>query len=159
MIDVVKKLVNELSLASYDILLIGDGSGTVFDDASGWSCFIYDFVKDSLTNIAGGATIGTNNHAELVPYINALWYDFYQGPKTFPRYVEIISDSELTVRAGKREYSRSYAEILWASIDKAEALGYKINWNHIRRNTNDISTKCDEIAKQLRKIHLTVRKT
>ena len=157
MIEIAKRISNELSLASYDLLLIGDGSGTLFNKPCGWCCFLYDFVKDTLTQIAGGATIGTNNYSELVPYINALWYDLYQGPKTFPRNVEIVSDSELTVRAGNREYSRSYAEILWASIDKAEALGYNLHWNHIHRNTNEISTECDRIAKELRKICLTMK--
>ena len=95
-------LSTELNLAEHDLLLIGDGSGTVYDKPAGWGCLAYDRRKQQLTLHAGATTCGTNNFAELAPYIQALWHhhqDHEQEPPA-PVRVQIVSDSELTVRCG-----------------------------------------------------------
>src|SRR2546423_11661451 len=93
-------LAQELGLADFDLLLIGDGSGTVYNRPAGWGCVAYDRHKQQVTLHTGAASTGTNNFAELFPYIQALWHhhqDHGQMPVT-PVRVQIVSDSELTVR-------------------------------------------------------------
>lgn len=144
------KLSNQLGLPNYDLLLIGDGSGTTAAKASGWACYVYDYSNESLSFNFGGATLGTNNYAELMPYIQALWLDSVSVHQK-PRRVEIVSDSELSVKCGNHEYSRNSNGILWASLDWLELHGYIIHWNHVPRNSNPFSLACDHQAGIMRR--------
>jgi len=145
------KLSNQLGLPNYDLLLIGDGSGTIAKQPSGWACYVYDSNSEVLSFHFGATTLGTNNYAELVPYINVLWLDSVAVVHQKPRRIEIVSDSELSVKCGNREYSRNSNCLLWASLDWLELNGYTIHWNHVPRNSNPFSLACDQRAGQMRK--------
>jgi ribonuclease HI len=147
-------LANKLKLTRYDLLLIGDGAGTTLGMPCGFGCVAYDSQSQTATLYKGGFNHGTNNFAELMPFVHALWCDFYVQPKNIrdwtlnsTRYVEIVSDSELTVKQGNHLYARNANLLLWAAINKCESLGYFIHWNHVLRNTNEFNTLCDKIAK------------
>lgn len=149
-----EELARKLNLTHYDLLLIADGAGTVVTNACGFGCIAYDYQSKYSIIHRGGFNHGTNNFAELMPFVHAIWYDLYVQPKNTlsgalldNRYVEIISDSELTVKQGNRIYARNANLLLWAAIDKCEILGYSIHWNHVLRNTNECNTLCDKIAK------------
>src|SRR5260370_20505212 len=121
-------LAEALHVPDHDLLLVGDGSGTVYTQAAGWACAAYDRLKQQVTVHAGAATCGTNNFAELAPYVQALWHhhqDHGQAPDV-PVEVVVISDSELTVRCGNRQYSRGANACLWASVEWFEGRGYKL---------------------------------
>jgi ribonuclease HI len=146
---------SKLNLGSYHLLLIGDGAGTTIGLPCGFGCIAYHSQSKTAILHSGGFNHGTNNFAELIPFLHALWYDFYIQPKNITfgtlckkRYVEIVSDSELTVKHGNRVYYRNANLPLWAAIDKCESLGYVIHWNHVLRNTNEFNTLCDKIAKE-----------
>jgi ribonuclease HI len=153
----IHNLINELSLPSFDILLIGDGSGTVVDTPCGYACFGYEFTSKEVNIFYGGTSNGTNNFAELIPYINALWYYNYKNNE--PSNVLIVSDSELTVRHGNRQYSRNSNKILWASLNYLESIGYNIVYKHVARNSNPVNKECDRIAGEIRKMLLTQAKS
>src|SRR5437588_12077519 len=98
-----------LALPDFDLLLVGDGSGSVYHQPAGWACAAYDRLKHQITVHAGALTCGTNNFAELFPYVQALWHhhqDHGQAPEA-PVAVALVSDSEVTVRCGTRQYSRN----------------------------------------------------
>ena len=48
---------------------------------------------------AGAVTGGTNNLAELAPYVHALWFHHQEHPPGGPVRAHVVSGSELTVRA------------------------------------------------------------
>lgn len=150
----IQELINNLTLPDFDVLLVGDGSGTVYNKASGWACWRYLKSNDSLKLHCGAATVGSNNFAELLPYISVLWLDMYEwrasGAPT-PRTAVIVTDSELTAKQGTGEYSRNANGILWAGIDYAQSAGYSIIWKHVKRNSNPFNTVCDRNAGKLRK--------
>lgn len=152
--DKIQELVNNLALPDFDVLLIGDGSGTVASKASAWTCWRYLKASGSLTLHHGTNSFGSNNFAELLPYVSVLWLDMYErqaaGLRT-PRTVVIVTDSELTAKQGTGEYSRNTNGILWAGIDYAQSAGYNIIWKHVKRNSNPFNTVCDQNAGKLRK--------
>jgi ribonuclease HI len=141
-------LAEDLKLPDFDLLLVGDGSGTVYDRPAGWACAAYDRRKAQAVAHAGGLTCGTNNFAELVPYVQALWFhhqDHEQSPQT-PVAVTIVSDSELTVRCGNKQYARHANGSLWAAVDWFQNNGYELSWRHVRRNSNVWNTWADGSA-------------
>lgn len=158
--SLIKEVVNNLALPNFDVLLLGDGSGNSPNTCSAWGCVRYLPLKSLVEVHCGGQTLGTNNFAELMPYLCVLWLD-YAEKHPFPRKIEIVSDSEVSVKCGNREYSRNANLPLWASFDCLEKLGYTIHWNHISRNTNPANALCDRLAGQVReeieKIQLTTK--
>lgn len=147
-------LSSELSLPEYDLLLLGDGSGTTCHESCGWACVAYNKLTDDIEFHNGSMSCGTNNFAELIPYCQALWHfdQFYKtvaAPGVAGR-VEIVSDSEVTVRCGNGIYARKGNGFLWSGIEWFEKNGYNIHWTHVRRNTNKFSKRCDWLAGETR---------
>jgi ribonuclease HI len=147
-VEEAEKLASQLGISDFDLLLIGDGSGTIHNNPCGWACVAYDRNRKQITFHNGASSSGTNNYAELAPYIHALWhYHYDKTNRKNETKVAIVSDSEVTVKCGNGEYTRSSNKILWASVLYLEEQeGYKIFWKHVHRNTNIFSKKCDWFA-------------
>jgi ribonuclease HI len=144
----------KLDKKDFSLLLIGDGSGTIFTKPCGWACVAWNTITDEVVIHNGSVSSGTNNFAELVPYAHALWY-FHQElvsmkSITKPK-VEVVSDSEVTVRCGNGVYQRKSNAAIWASVQwYVDNAGFDIHWNHVYRNTNRFSKRCDWLAGQSR---------
>jgi ribonuclease HI len=151
-IATLERLAQRLGLADFDLLLVGDGSGTVYDRPAGWACVAYDRRKRSAVLHAGATSGGTNNFAELFPYVQALWHhhqDHDQAP-TLPVRVSIVSDSELTVRCGSGRYARRANGCLWAAVSWFEQNGYQLSWRHVPRNSSAWGALTDAVAGRMR---------
>jgi ribonuclease HI len=141
-----------LGMTDFDIMLVGDGSGTTVDKACGWYCGAY--MRPYTYAFRGGASNGTNNFAELMPYVHALWTlhsmlnRWTYGKQHYK--VTIVSDSEVTVRIGNGQYQATKNESLWAAMNWFKDNGYEITWIHVPRNSNPISTLADAEAKKAR---------
>jgi ribonuclease HI len=147
-----ESLAQGLGLPAHDLLVVGDGSGTVYHQPAGWACVAYDRRKCQVTAHAGAVTGATNNFAELAPYVQALWHhhqDHGQAPPT-PVEVAIVSDSEVTVRCGARQYGRHANGCLWAAVEWFERHGYRLSWTHVRRNSNEWNAWADRVAGSMR---------
>lgn len=146
-------VVNEMGLTTFDYVLFGDGSGTTADKPCGWACYVADNMRRVITRHCGGCSNGTNNLAELVPYLLALWHINALDPhRASITRIAIVTDSEVTARCGSRQYDRRANASLWASIEWFEANGFEITWKHVRRNTNPVNADCDLIAGKVRKL-------
>jgi ribonuclease HI len=147
-------LATELSLPAFDLLLVGDGSGTTLVKPSGWYCAAYErpLGDGGVLEHFGGASGGTNNYAELLPYCFALWayHVSKQGPtgvkSVSPVRVVVVSDSEVTVRCGNGDYERRANACLWAQVQWFERNGYAFVWVHVPRNSNPVSERADAVA-------------
>jgi ribonuclease HI len=145
-------LAKTLGLDEFDLLLVGDGSGNTVETPCGWHCSVFDRRAGTARQLFGSASAGTNNFAELSPYVHALWA--YQTRRfgnagavpTNPVRVAVVSDSEVTVRCGNRQYERRANGALWAAIEWFERNNYQIRWVHVRRNTNPLSALSDQVA-------------
>ncbi len=150
--EIFDKLISEMNLPPCDLLIIGDGSGTTRDEPCGWYCKAYSPYFGWMRDFFGCSNTGTNNYAELFPYIQALWH--YETIKltlgiTFTKVI-IISDSEVTVRCGNGSYNRNCNLSLWAAIDWFVQHGYQIVWKHVPRNSNPVNKLADEMSKKMR---------
>lgn len=99
-------------------------------------------------------TCGTNNFAELIPYVQALWFHDQRrvGAARADHAVRvcIVSDSEVTVCCGNGQYARRANGCLWSAVGWFEQCGYRISWHHVRRNTNLFNAFADDVAGILR---------
>jgi len=151
-------LAGRLGVQDFDLMLAGDGSGNTCDDPCGHACVAYDQVRQEVMVHKGGFNHGTNNFAELMPYLHALWHYWSSGRFSMknPIRVLVVSDSELTVNQGKRKYRREANACLWAAMDWFEENGFCFEWRHVRRNSNPIHTTCDKIAGDARKMMIRI---
>ncbi len=145
------------SVQDWDLILIGDGSGTTAEKPCGWSVTVFDVASASIKVLSGGVSHGTNNYGELAPYLHALWlFEHRRIQDSKAPSVLIVSDSEVTVRCGKREYSRRANAGLWASVEWYEKNGYRLEWKHVLRNTNRFSECADANAGRTRKLFISL---
>lgn len=152
--NIFEDIAQNLGVSEFDLMLIGDGSGTTIEKECAAACFSYDRDLYQVRRHYCTFSHGTNNFAELVPYVHALWVLSYLQPAKELRRIVIISDSEVIVRQGQGRYARNSNTCLWAAIKQLEQESYVITWVHVPRNSNPISTACDRLAKILKK-HLT----
>jgi ribonuclease HI len=147
-------LATQLDLAGFDLLLAADGSGTDYGHPAGWACVAYDRATGRVNLHLGGLSCGTNNFAELAPFLQALWHDHQENGQAVqgPRRVMAVTDSELTVRCGNRQYSRSANGCLWAGVGWFEERGYELTWTHVRRNSDPWAAWLDEMARFARSL-------
>jgi len=151
-LSALESLVHEQGLGDFDLLLVGDGAGSVHAQPAGWACVAYDRRKQQAVLHAGAVSSGTNNFAELTPFIHALWFhhqDHSQAPAV-PVQVNIITDSEVTVRCGNGQYARRANGCLWVAVAWFEQNGYRLHWHHVRRGSNIWNTWVDSIGEQAR---------
>jgi ribonuclease HI len=155
-------LLKELNINAWDVLLIGDGSGSGWDIGIGWSCVIIDRNTGTRKLVHGGGSTGTVNIAELMAYVHAmLWYSTHIGKdlrKQYPRKildVHVITDSRVIVTQGEKVGERNADGIanraLWASISDIARQGYKFHWHWIERLTNELNWAADQMAGSARR--------
>lgn len=152
-----EEVARHLCLPEFDVAIIGDGSGTTPGNSCGWYATAYLKKSRQLLRFWGGVSSGTNNTAELSPYVFALWHLDALARKADPGWpagrsvrVAVVSDSELTVRCGNREYARKANLALWAAIECYERNGFELHWVHIPRNSNPFSVRADDVAGRVR---------
>ena len=149
-VDLATKL--DEPIGSYDYVAVADGSGTTLGQPCG--SFLTFLKKDSQEPVwlMTTASSGTNNYAELYPFLNFLWW--LESCKVERAKLLFVSDSEVTVRCAMGLYSRKANLGLWAMYD-FYAKRFEIVWKHVLRNSNPINEECDERAKCARKLHET----
>jgi len=165
--ETLQQLCQRLNLHTWDVLIIGDGSGTTWDRASGWACVLIDRYLSARRDFCGGVSLGSINFAELMPYFQALlWYDhFYQAAwkarQSFLR-VTILTDhkalvDQATQAADDKRPLPAAQEPLWAAFRQLLRMGYLITFVWQPRDTSDINRACDILSKDCRKTVEAVR--
>jgi ribonuclease HI len=153
--ELFQNILKDLKLSTADLYLFGDGSGSTISKSCGFACIAWYPSRKQYGVDIGGFNHGTNNVAELMPYLHSLWRDCSIKNTNMiynKRSVQIISDSELIVKQGKRIYTRNAPlRGVWGAIDEFEKMGYAISWNHVSRNSNPINALCDKLAGEARK--------
>ncbi len=158
--EIMEQLAELLGLPPFDILLVGDGSGSTIKDPCGWYAALYA-KKIGCVEFFGGSSSGTTNQAELAPYVHAMWSVHTRvvgqdGRLSRKVRVVIVSDSELTCRCGNRQYERRANGAFWAALDWFEGVGYCFHWHHVPRNSNPVSDKADAVAGSARKAIVSI---
>lgn len=120
-------------ITTWDVLMIGDGSGTTWHHSVGWAVVVADSDLTTTDLLTGGSNTGTINAVELLPYLYGLRYHYYRlygGKLQRPLDVHILSDSELTVNVGSGRYAGKKNADLWSLVDFWKTQGYNIHWHY-----------------------------
>lgn len=149
----IKDVIESLGLPESDLYFFGDGSGTTPSLPCSFFVTAYDNRKKETKTFFGGFNHGTNNFAELMPYLHALWY-YDHSDRSFPRKktrVSIVSDSELTVNCCNGKYAVGVNLPLWSMMDWFKNNGFEISCFHVPRNSNWLMKLADKRASEVRR--------
>jgi len=140
--------------ARQHLWIMGDGSGLKWDDPGGWAVVLFEVLSNRLKVLVGASNALSVNTAEMVPYWMALRYHWNQMRErkkiTEPVQVVILSDSEVTVNAGR---SRMHSKIngdMQAAFHYYAEKGYRLHWYHVPRDCVSLHTLVDVLSKQSR---------
>ena len=115
-----------------------DGSAIRNPGPGGWA-FLYE-EDNEYTLVSGGETKSTNNRMELTAVIEAL--EWLPGHN-----IHIVSDSLLTINAGKGDWKRKANLDLWDRFELARA-GREITWEWVKAHSgNPLNDEVDEAAR------------
>jgi ribonuclease HI len=155
--ELLQAVLDRVRIREWDLLLIGDGSGSGWDGAAGWaSTLINRWTRDRFV-FFGGANVGSVNFAEMMPYFQALiWYHNHAGKDEVKKRgllnVHVITDSAVTVNHGAKaaqpgqELPKVPQRALWAGMRELGHMGYCLHWHWAERSTNSLNFLADLIA-------------
>jgi hypothetical protein len=149
------ELLTSLSVTKWDLLLMGDGSGTTYKTPIGFAALSIDRQSGLRHIFTGGYNHGTIGQAELLPYITALRFDYYSTLKTklhSRRRVTILSDSQVSVNVGNGDQTAHTNKDIWICFDWFKSVGYDLTWKWVGRNENDIHKLAHKMGNIVRKI-------
>lgn len=154
-------------IAAWDVLLFGDGSGSVWEQPCGWASVSIERVAPQTSGAAGpvrrvwyGAlNNGTVNMAEALAYLAPLNWLVAQdedrrkntGMRRTAHRIHIFTDSQYCRDSGNRA-GRSLGKnsVLWAAFDVFKRHGYLIEWHWIRRDQVALNQYVDLLSKLAR---------
>jgi|TARA_R110000824_G_scaffold6133_3_gene28189 ribonuclease HI len=152
-------LLERLNIEKWDLLLVGDGSGSNWNFECGWGCV--SIHRDTLARKAwyGAMNSGTVNFAEIMAYIQPLtWYTSREqqlrkkGLGSKFRNVHIVTDSRYVQSTGDRPGKGPSLKnsALWQMFKSFPAHGILLHWHWIRRDTVELNQFSDRLSKDAR---------
>jgi len=137
---------------SWQLILVGDGSGSALDRPSGWAVAAIEADR-SLQLFWGAMNTGTVQVSELMPYLQALAY--YGGRKEPPRdgiwEVHLVTDSDYLFKLGRGDYSQGPTVRLWGTVlASLRAQGFSLHWHWRRRETLQLNRWADDRSRKAR---------
>jgi len=141
----------------WDVLLVGDGSGSGWDGACGWAATLITNQPIPIRRFFYGAMdCGSVNFAESMPYIQALtWYDNQHGKERLRTrghlQVHVLTDSQTIATWGNRAMGptqdvprKQFA--IWAAMKELRRNGYHCQFHWAPRQTTELNWAADLIA-------------
>lgn len=146
-------------IKTWDILIVGDGSGSNWDREAGWAATSVERVTMERKVWAGAMNRGTVNVAEVMAYLQPLeWFaarerDRRQKKQPTRAYqVHILTDSEYCRQAGASGGVGAGTNAgLWAAFGAFARLGFVLHWHHIPRNSCGLHEFADSVSKLARR--------
>jgi hypothetical protein len=145
-----------MQIEQWDLVLIGDGSGSGWNAACGWCSMLIDRKTRGRRIFHGGMNLGSVNVAESMPYIQAMaWYDAYQRDKhqqLGSTHVHIITDSQTVAQwlnaasDVTRPIPGGSGTVLGSYIREMCRKGYIFHNHWARRMSNQVNWAADLIA-------------
>lgn len=134
----------------WDLLLFGDGSGLSWDMGGGFAAVLIDGRKGIRSHITGAQSLTTVNRMELGAYTQMLAYHFefiLSGRVLNPPYrTFIFTDSEFTMKAGRKQVTVQKNLDLWHLVNWFELQGYRFDWRWVPRNSTPFHELADYLA-------------
>jgi ribonuclease HI len=134
----------------WDLLLFGDGSGMSWDMGGGFAAVLVDGRSGIRSHIVGAQTLTTINRMELGAYIHILayHYEFLMNSQIAdpPYRTFIFTDSEFTMKAGRKTIITQKNLDLWHTVNWFELQGYRFDWRGVPRNSTPYHELVDYLA-------------
>lgn len=143
----------------WDLLLVGDGSGSNWTRESGWASVSIERKTLERRVWFGSMNCGTVNFAEMMAYLQPLnWYASVElnnrkksGGVRF-RNVHIITDSKYCGEQGnKKDLFPKKNSALWKIFGDFQRHGILLHWHWIPRDTVELNAYADKLSKDARK--------
>lgn len=157
--EILQEVLNRAGIqeVDWDLVLIGDGSGTGWEDAAGWAGVLIDKETRGRRLMYGAMNKGSVNLAELMPYVQSLaWYHSQFGESALKRKgmlrVHVITDSQVTAQHGIQSCRPGEPlpnvpqRTLWAAVREMTRIGYVIQWHWAARSTSGLNYLSDLVA-------------
>jgi hypothetical protein len=149
-------VLSKLGNPKWDLLIVGDGSGSGWNQACGWAATLVDNVYGARRFFYGGMDCGSVNLAESMPYLHALsWYDAHHGKTLLKQLgflrVHVLTDSQTIATWGNRAASPE-GELprkqlaFWAGIRELRRIGYQCEFHWSPRITTELNWAADLMA-------------
>lgn len=157
-IDTLQKLIQSIHVPvdNWDLILIGDGSGSKWNNPGGWACAMIVRARRTgdvhyLTPFVGAVSRGPINWLEAMPYWHALRHHFYDmGGKELCAAggveVHIVSDSEWVVKSMSGRWNTKTHGDMLALFNYFRHQGYRIWWHHYHRDVVKMNSIVDRLA-------------
>lgn len=157
-------LLSRLNITRWDALIVGDGSGTGWQDGCGWAHTVIDRLTRGRRMFRGACDGGSVNLAELMPVLHGLtWFHQTVGRDRLRhsggQVIHIVTDSTTTVEHGRQalDLSRPILEtnlLFWSGVREFHRLGYEIHFHWLGRSTTDLNRAADLVAALARRGNL-----
>jgi ribonuclease HI len=153
------QLLDRLGIEKWDLLLIGDGSGSSWNFECGWGCVSIEHATLARKSWHGAMSAGTVNFAEMMAYLQPLcWYvnrEMLRRKKaTYQakvRHIHIITDSQYAKNKGSsKDLLSGRNGALWQVFKQFGAQGMMLHWHWIRRETVALNQFADQLSKTAR---------
>lgn len=147
-----------LGVPDWDVVIVGDGSGSSRDRAAGWASWSCERAPGRVERWFGAANRGTVNFAEVMAYLQPLTAfsgaeaDRREKGRT-PRVcrVHVVTDSKYVRDTGASEASTPLRNVgPWAAIRAFSRQGFLIRWHWIARGTDALNEAADELSRRAR---------
>lgn len=151
---------------AWDVVLVGDGSGSHYGYPGGWGVKIYDRLSDTSAVLWGGLSDTTVNVCELSPYVyGLLWHVHNHGKDHWSRRVQqcgpgvapeplktyVLTDCAIIAAQGSQQAERLTNEPLWRSLESCKFSIYDVTWVYQERDQTNDNRLCDILSKASRK--------
>lgn len=136
----------------WDILLVGDGSGTTSTSRGGWGCVGIEHSRPlKVETFFGGTSYGSNIRCELLAYVFPLIY--YAELANAGTRVHVVTDCKYVTQRGEQRtrYKKMQHKPLWTAVDSCRRAGLVIDWHWVPRDTYGLNKLAHKLANKSRK--------
>lgn len=152
-------VLEELGIEDYDLLLVGDGSGSSWGKPCGWATVAVEKTSFQRQVFYGSMSQGTSSISELMAYLQPLlWYVDVtkkrrkeQDLRPSIKKVHILTDNAYCQKSGEQNQLRAkQGSALSVMLNSIAAQGFDIRWHWIRRESVGLNIYTDRLSRAAR---------
>lgn len=155
-LQTVQQIIDHIGVARWDLLLVGDGSGTGWQDGIGYAVGMVDRHSRTSKFLYGAMYPASINFAEQMPYLHALTWFHANGGRDLVKsmgqlHVPIVTDSQVIANHGTTASDPTQPlpttqTFLWAQWRELLRYGYVCSFHWATRSSSLLNWACDLLA-------------
>jgi hypothetical protein len=151
------QMLSMLGIENWDVLLVGDGSGSLYGSGKpcGWACISIERASLERRLWYGSVNVGDINFAEMMAYIAPLNHfadtAVKSGSLYDPKNVHIVTDALFVAnRAQSLKSGIKKDASVWQVFKQYANSGLNLHWHWARRNEVELNHLADIVSKLAR---------